>query len=316
MAINVAVIGVGYLGRFHAEKYALMRDWVNLLYVCDIDEARGSAIAQDTGAAYVRDYRDIIGKVDAVSIVVPTQYHFEIARQFLENGVHCLVEKPITVRLWEAEALIELSEANGCILQVGHLERFNPAILFIEEHIDFPLFIEAHRLSGFKERALDVDVILDLMIHDIDLALSFVRSPVSEIRAVGVPVLTGKIDIANVRIIFENSCTANLTASRISLTPMRRIRIFQPGLYLSGDCMEQENLIVRADLRRPVKEAIIPKTIRHERADMLMEELRHFIRCIRRNTAPKVSGKDGLNALKVAHDIKAEIEERLKGGVM
>ncbi len=308
--MKVGVIGVGYLGRFHAQKYASMQD-VELLYVCDISEKRGEEVAKETGSHFIKDYKEMASEVDAVSIVVPTNQHFEIAKYFLEAGVHCLVEKPITVHLFEAEALIEIAKEKGCILQVGHLERFNPAIRFLEDHVEKPLFIEAHRLSGFKERALDVDVILDLMIHDIDLTLAFVNSEIKEIRAVGVPVLSPKIDIANARIMFENGCNANLTASRISLQTMRRIRIFQPGLYLSADCLEQSNLMVTADLERPLTEAIIPRPISHERSDILMDELIHFVDCIKNGVKPKVAGEDGLKALEVAQQIKAKIQEGL-----
>lgn len=309
--LRVAVIGVGYLGRFHAEKYAQM-EGVVLRYVVDVDETRGRQVGEEVGATFLRDYREIKDDIDAVSIVVPTQYHFEVASFFLEKGVHCLVEKPITVHIEDAKRLIELAEEQGLVLQVGHLERFNPAILFLEEHVREPLFIEAHRLSGFKERALDVDVILDLMIHDIDLTLAFVDSDIEEIRAVGVPVLSDKVDIANARIMFENGCNANLTASRISLQSMRRMRIFQPGLYLSADCFEQKNLMVKADIGKPGGlGAIVPTPVSHEKRDILFDELKDFVACILEGRAPKVDGRAGLKALSVAQDIKEEIEKRL-----
>ncbi len=308
--LRVAVIGVGYLGRFHAEKYARMES-IELKYVVDVDESRGRGVGDEVGATFLSDFREIESDVDAVSIVVPTQHHFEVASFFLERGVHCLVEKPITVRLDEAKRLIELADKKGLVLQVGHLERFNPAILFLEKHVREPLFIEAHRLSGFKERALDVDVILDLMIHDIDLTLSFVDSKIEEIRAVGVPVLTNKVDIANARIMFENGCNANLTASRISLQSMRRMRIFQPGLYLSADCLEQKNLMVEANPGQKGLGSIVPTPVTHEKRDILFDELEDFVGCVREGRPPKVDGIAGLKALSVAQDIKEDIAKRL-----
>jgi len=306
--LKVAVIGVGYLGRFHAQKYARM-EGVELSYVCDLSEERARDSAKETGAKYVTNFQEIVDRIHAASVVVPTNMHHSIAKVLLENGVHCLVEKPITTTLEEAKELIDIADKKGCILQVGHLERYNPAIRFMEKRVKAPLFIEAHRLSPFKERALDVDVVLDLMIHDIDLVLSFVQSSIKEIRAVGVPVLSPRVDIASARITFKNGCNANLTASRISLQEMRRIRLFQPGMYISADCLEQRNLIVTADLKRPLHEAITPMPVAHERADILMEELSDFIQCIREKRGPKVSGEDGLMALEVAQNITRAIQE-------
>lgn len=308
--IRVGVIGVGYLGRYHAQKYAQMED-VELVAVVDVSEERARSVAREVGTRPYTDFRDVVDDVDAVSIVVPTKYHYDIAKFFLEKGVHALVEKPITEHLHQARELIDISRRKGLVLQVGHLERFNPAIGFLEEHLQEPLFIEAHRLSGFKERALDVDVILDLMIHDIDLTLAFVASEIEEIRAVGVPVLSNKVDIANARIMFRNGCNANLTASRISLQSMRRMRVFQPGLYLSADCLEQKNLMVTADPSRPGFQAIVPTPVSHEKRDILMEELKCFVACVKAQRPPKVDGEAAYMALKVAQAIKDEIRSRL-----
>ena len=308
--IRVAVIGVGYLGRFHAQKYAAMPG-VELVGVVDSRFGRAREVAGEIGVRAYSDFSEVMGKIDAASVVVPTVYHRKVAGALLSGGIHCLVEKPITASLEEADELIGLAKDKGLVLQVGHIERFNPAVKVLEQKVRRPLFIEAHRLGGFKGRATDVDVVLDLMIHDIDITLAILRSPVREIRAAGVPVLTPWVDIANARIIFENGCTANLTASRISLNSMRRIRVFQPGTYISADCLERKNLIVRRVPGADPKDAIVPESIDHGPVDMLFDELEAFIVSVRDRTPPKVTGEAGRAALGLALEINSQIAKGL-----
>lgn len=309
--MKVAVIGTGYLGRFHAQKYAKMQG-VELVGVVDIDRQRAEKVAQEVGSTPYTDYKELLDKIDAASIVVPTTLHYKVAKDLLNSNIDIMLEKPMTTTTEEAKELIDICEKRGLIMQVGHLERYNPAIITLEERVTNPVFIEAHRLSGFKSRAIDVDVVLDLMIHDIDIVLSIVKSGVKEIRAAGVPVLTPRIDIANVRIIFENGCTANLTASRISLTDLRRVRVFQPGCYISADCTEKNNLIVVADkASTDFHSSIRPEFIRHENKDILEAELSDFIKNVINRKRPKVDGIAGMKALSLALEINKAIEESL-----
>ena len=308
--IRTAVIGVGYLGRFHAQKYAQMEK-VDLVGVVDISPERAQDVSREVGTGAYTDIHEILGKIDAASVVVPTIHHHEVAKILLSRGIHCMLEKPISTTLEEADELISLAKEQSLILQVGHLERFNPAIKVLEAKVKRPLFIEAHRLSGFKDRATDVDVVLDLMIHDLEIVLALVHSPLKEIRAVGVPVLTPKVDIANTRLIFENGCTANLTASRISLQDMRRIRVFQPGAYISADCAERKSLVVTRDLSAGPMAAIRPEFKTHDGTDMLYDELESFVRAVQGLEKPKVTGESGRRALKLAMDINAQIMQGL-----
>ncbi|MBW2163773.1 MAG: Gfo/Idh/MocA family oxidoreductase [Deltaproteobacteria bacterium] len=308
--MRTAVIGVGYLGRFHAQKYAQM-EGVDLVGVVDISPERAQDVAKEVGTDAYTDIHEIAEKIDAASVVVPTIHHHEVAKILFSRGIHCMLEKPISTTVEEADELISLAKEQGLILQVGHLERFNPAIKVLEAKVAHPLFIEAHRLSGFKDRATDVDVVLDLMIHDLEIILALVHSPLKEIRAVGVPVLTPKVDIANTRLIFENGCTANLTASRISLQDMRRIRVFQPGAYISADCAERKSLVVTRDLSAGPMAAIRPEFKTHEGTDMLYDELESFVRAVQGLEKPKVTGESGRRALKLALDINARIMQGL-----
>lgn len=311
--IRVGVIGVGYLGKFHAEKYARM-DGVKLAGVVDTNPERAESIAKRLGTESFADYRDLIKEVDAVSVVVPTHLHFSISRDFLENNVNVLIEKPITETLEEANALIKIADSHGSIIQVGHLERFNPAVIALREVVDRPLFIESHRLSVFKERGTEVDVVLDLMIHDIDIILNFVRSKLNGIHAAGVPVISSRVDVANVRLVFENGCVANITASRISLKNMRKIRIFQKDAYVSVDYANNEITIIRQDgkgTELPIPGMSLQRTS-FEEADSLESELEAFVRSVRNREAPVVSGRDGRNALRVALSIMDQIEETNK----
>lgn len=308
-AVKVGVVGIGYLGKFHAEKYAHLPE-AELVGVVDsnLDRAREAA-ARFQVPAY-DDYRMLLGTAQAVSIVVPTPLHYEIAREFLQRGVDVLLEKPMTTTLAQADDLIAIARAQGLILQVGHLERFNAALLAIKDVVKKPLFIESHRIAPFKERGIEVDVILDLMIHDIDIILTLVNAPVTAIHAVGVPVLTSTTDIANVRLQFATGCIANVTASRISAKEMRKIRIFQNDAYLSIDFAAQEVDVFRK-ISNPDAEGIPNITYENidiEQGDSLAQEIKAFLHAVRDRQQPEVPGEAGRNALKVALEIVEQIK--------
>lgn len=310
--IKTGVIGVGYLGRFHAQKYAAMAN-VDLVGVADTDPMRAQLVAEECSTQAYSDYRELLPLVDAVSIAVPTLFHHQVARDCLQQSVDIMVEKPITTTLEEADDLIDLARREQRILQVGHLERFNPAVLALQPQLTHPLFIEAHRLGIFKERGTDVDVVLDLMIHDIDIILSIVRADIETIVTAGAPVITPLTDIANARIIFTNGCTANITVSRISLESMRRMRIFQPGRYLSVDFGKKEVMTVQLKPgdqgSHPVPD--IEKSSFPDQ-DALELELRDFIRCVHDRSQPAVSGEEGRRALDVALQVVAQINANRK----
>lgn len=299
--LKCAVVGTGYLGKFHAEKYARLPD-CELAAVVDIDPQAAATVAEKHGARALADYRDLLGQVDAVSIVVPTSLHHKVAKDFLSAGSHVLVEKPITVTLEEADELIAIARQNHLVLQVGHLERFNPAVLGLGELHEKPLFIEAHRLSPFNPRANDVSVVLDLMIHDIDIILALVDSEVERIEASGTPVLTQDTDIANARLAFKNGCVANVTASRISMKTERKMRLFRPQSYVSIDFQNR----VLSEYRTGEKEMFpgIPEIVKEESvfesSDALLAEIQHFVRCIRDGEPPLVPGEAGRRALATA----------------
>ena len=308
--IRIGVIGVGYLGKFHAQKYARMKD-VKLAGVADIVSERAQSVAKGLETESFADYRDLMGKVDAVSVVVPTPLHFAISRDFLENNVDILVEKPIAETLEEADALIEMADSRGSIIQVGHLERFNPAVVALRNVVSRPLFIESHRLSIFNERGTEVDVVLDLMIHDIDIILSLVKSELKSIQAAGVPVVSSRVDIANARLVFENGCVANVTASRISMKNMRKIRMFQKDTYVSVDYADQSITIIRKDGQGsslPIPGMSMERSS-FEKADSLQSELGAFVESVKSRQAPLVSARDGRNALCVALGVIEQIEE-------
>ena len=307
--IKVGVIGVGYLGSFHAQKYAAMEN-VELVGVADIDPARASAVAQECSTQAYTSYEKLLEHVEAVSIAVPTVYHHQVATVCLKGGKDILVEKPITATLDEADDLISLAEKSGSILQVGHLEQFNPAVMAMKPMLTHPLFIEAHRISTFKNRGTDVDVVLDLMIHDIDIILSIVKSPIKTIHTVGTPVITKLTDIANARIIFENGCTANVTVSRISMDNIRRMRIFQPGTYLSVDFIKKEVMSVRLQ-KNSSMDFPIPdiKKQGFEEQDILELELSDFVSNVRNRTRPLISGTEGRRALDIALQVVKQINE-------
>jgi predicted dehydrogenase len=299
------VIGAGYLGRFHAQKYAALEE-CRLHAVVDTDAARARELAESVGAAAATDYRAVLADVDVASIVVPTEIHHEVARACLDAGVHILVEKPVTRTVEEAAELVELAARKGLVFQVGHLERFNPAILAVRDQITRPLFVESDRLAIFKPRGIDVNVVLDLMIHDIDLILSFVRSDITAVRASGFPVLTPAVDIANARIEFADGCVADVSASRVSQTSLRKLRIFQPDQYISIDCEKFHVRSVRKEgsgLGPGGMPQIASQEQQFEKADPLMAEIRAFAHAVRTRTDPPVTGADGKRALEVALEV-------------
>ena len=310
--LKVAVVGVGHLGKWHADKYAAASD-CELVAVVDNNTANAREVAQKHGVEVYSNYRDIIPLVDAISLVVPTSLHYKIAREFLEAGIHCLIEKPITESIAEAEKLIEIARKQDLVLQVGHIERFNSVMIGIEEHLDKPQFIESTRLAPFTTRATDVSVILDLMIHDIDIILDLIGSPVRQISASGISVLSDTVDIANARIEFENHCVANVTASRISRKRERKLRIFQKDTYMSADFQDKMLAINRkgeTDNEAGFKD-ISHSELHFEDNDALNLEILDFINAIATGGKPKVSGEDGKRALETAIAITSQIAESL-----
>jgi predicted dehydrogenase len=304
--ITSAVVGVGYLGRFHAEKYASSAK-ATLIGVVDIDEARATEIAASVGVEAFTDYRELFGRVRCVSIAVPTGFHYRVARDFIDAGIDVLVEKPLTADITEARELVRAAKANNVLLQVGHLERFNPAIRRLEGVIKDPKFVECHRLAPFVERGTDVDVVLDLMIHDIDVIASLVRAPVERVEAVGVPVLTDKPDIANARIKFANGCIANVTSSRVSLKRERKIRFFQPDAYISIDYDQRKAQI----FYKPAPGAgwldIRHETVEIKEGDALADEIESFLDCVGSRNLPLVGGAEALRALEIASTISSQL---------
>lgn len=300
--IRTAVIGTGYLGRFHADKYASI-EGSRLVAVVDVDAERARAVGERHGVEALSDYRALEGRVDAVSVVVPTPLHFAISDFFLRRGVHVLVEKPMTATVNEAERLIRTARANGCVLQVGHLERFNPAILAVHDRVRNPVFIEAHRIAPFQPRGTDVNVVLDLMIHDIDIILSIVDAPITRIDTVGVPVLTPEVDIANARLEFSNGCVANVTASRVSNKTERKMRVFAADTYVSIDFQQKS-----VTTRRRKSSGIEAESLRHEDGDALRAQIESFLDVIRRGATPLVTGADGKRALETALAISAQLQ--------
>jgi len=302
---KVAVIGVGHLGKQHARLYSEL-DGVELSGVVDILEPRATEIAQLYKTTAYTDYRDLFGRVDAVSLAVPTVDHARIGVDLLQHGIDVLVEKPISSTAQEARALIDVAEKNNRVLQVGHVERFNPVVTLACEAATRPQFFEIHRLAAFSPRSLDIDVVLDLMIHDIDIVLSLVRAPVKEVRAVGIPVLSTRADIANARVEFEDGCVANFTASRVSFEKVRKLRFFQPHDYISVDYASQTGTMVSLRMGRVIERKLEPPT-----QEPLKIELAAFADCVRTRRAPAVSGEAGLRALELATRINTAIAERL-----
>lgn len=310
--IRCAVIGVGYLGRFHAQKYKLIPD-AELIGVCDLNQKASESVSQELDVAAFTHYHDLFGKVDAVSIAATTNKHFNIAKECLQQGIHVLIEKPITETLEQADELIHLAKKHQVKLQVGHLERFNSARIAVNEYLETPLFIESQRLAPFNPRGADVNVILDLMIHDIDIIQNMVKSPITSIIAQGTPILTQAIDIANARITFANHCIANITASRVSFKTERKTRIFQNNSYISIDYQNKQFAVFKKgdgelfpgipDITQEIKE--------FEKGDALLEEIKAFISCIEKDSVPLVTGEEGRDALKTAQEITTLINNNL-----
>lgn len=303
--LRMAVVGTGYLGRFHAQKYQQI-DECDLLAICDVDENRANEIAGELSTKAITNHLELIGLVDAVSIASPTRTHFAVAKDLLKAGIHVLVEKPMTVTVAEAEELIDVARAKSCVLQVGHLERFNPALLSVADQIKTPIFIESHRLAPFTLRGADVNVVLDLMIHDIDIILNLVDAEVTAIHANGSPVVSNATDIANARIEFSNGCVANVTASRVSGKVERRMRFFQKDTYVAVDFQENTSRICRVDRDQPDTDGIPAINCVDEnlaKGDAIRAEIDAFIDAINNGTRPLVSGEDGLRALKTAIEI-------------
>ena len=310
--VRVAVVGAGHLGRFHAQKFSQIPE-CQLIAISDSSAERGKTVGEELKVQNVTNYKELIGKVDAVTIATPTLTHFEVARFFFENGGHVHVEKPMTATVKEAEALCALAEARGLILQVGHVERFNPALIAAKKKLEVPLFIECHRLAPFKPRGVDVDVVLDLMIHDLDVILSLVKSPVKSVSAIGTPVLTKTVDIANARIEFESKAIANVTASRVSLTATRKFRVFQQKQYLSIDFGSGEvNLTTKTgDWKEGAEPPLEFEAWNLEKGDAIMAEDTAFIHAVMKTGPCYVTGRDGLQALLVAEMIREDIRQRL-----
>ncbi len=305
-ALRAAVVGVGYLGAFHADKYASMRD-VDLVAVVDADVERARAVASRCRTQALTDYRALFDRVDCVSLAVPSPLHFGLARDLVLHDIDVLVEKPLTTSVAEGRALVAAAEQRGRILQVGHLERFNPAIRALAGVVTRPRFIECHRLAPFTERGTDVDVILDLMIHDLDVILSLVQAEVQSVEAVGVPVLSERADIANARLRFASGCIANITASRVALKRERKIRIFQADTYVSVDYGEKHVRVCRRIISDGTPTIAVEEHALGE-GDALFDEIEHFAHAVQTRERPLVDGRTALRALEVAELIRSSLE--------
>ncbi|MBN1900148.1 Gfo/Idh/MocA family oxidoreductase [Candidatus Sumerlaeota bacterium] len=314
--IRIGVIGTGHLGGFHARILSRMKS-CELVGIADTDPKIAARIAKECKTRAFYDHHDLLDRVDAVSIAVPTISHYSVARDFLNKGIHAFIEKPITNTVEEADELINLARMKSLILQVGHIEHFNPAILKLKDIVDHPMFVECHRLGPFLPRVKDIGVIHDLMIHDIDIIMRIVNSPIESFDAVGVPILTDKEDIANVRIRFQSGCTANVTVSRVTPKPMRKIRIFQKDTYISIDYRDQSMEIYRKVLVENPKSGEVParilrNKIRLKAKNQLELELTHFLDCIEKNKEPLVTGEQAREALDFIIRISNQIKDKLK----
>jgi predicted dehydrogenase len=311
--MRTAVIGVGYLGRFHAQKYAALPN-SQLVGVADPAPASRAALQALIDVPAHADYRELLGRVDAVSIVTPTPLHFAVAKEFLEAGAHVLVEKPMTATVEEGQELIDAARRAGRVLQVGHLERFNAAVQAVQPILGVPRFIESARLAPFKRRGTEVDVVLDLMIHDIDLILSIVRSPVVAVDAIGSSVFSKEIDIANARLRFANGCVANATASRVSLKTERRLRLFQDDAYVSVDLHQKVLTVIRkgSGLGEDGMPQVAIEESNYDQGDALNAEIEAFLHAAETGGAPPVSGEDGLLALRTAVDITLQVASSMR----
>ena len=300
--VKVGIIGVGYLGIQHARIISYLEE-AELRAVADIDFKKALEIGNRHGVKYFQNYEDMLDEIDAGIVSTPTSEHFQISMNLLKNGKHVLVEKPITETIEQAEQLVDLARKNGLILQVGHLERFNPAVEAVENMISEPKFIEVQRLGSVSARSLDVDVVLDLMIHDLDIILALIKDEVGVIRSSGIHVLSEKIDIANARLEFKSGCVATLTASRVHQGKVRKLRIFEPTSYYSIDYIDQEVKVFPLSGRQTDI-----KTLKIKKEEPLKKELENFLRCQAEGRPGKVSGEEGLRALRLAYDVLKEIE--------
>ncbi|HQG65605.1 MAG TPA: Gfo/Idh/MocA family oxidoreductase [Smithella sp.] len=311
--IKIGVVGIGHLGNYHLQKYQKLES-CEIAAVADISVEKARKAAEIYQCQVLDDFHGMMGKVDAVSIAVPTVDHYRVAKDFLRAGVDVLIEKPICTTLEEVDELIGLARAKKLILQVGFVERFNPAIMALGKLVQKPLFIESHRLHPFFERGIDVDVILDLMIHDLDIITEFVNAPVTGVEAVGVPILSDKIDIANARISFASGCTANITASRISAKTMQKIRFFSPEGYHSIDCQKREILSLSKVKNETGGQQIVQNNVEVGSHDPLEEEIRSFVNSVITRSQPAVSGEDARKSLALAVDILRKIEKSVAAG--
>lgn len=306
--LRVGVVGVGYLGSIHAAIYARMPN-VELVSVCDVDRDRAAEIAAKSNCQACTDYTQLVGQVDAVSIVVPTSLHRSVAEPFLNAGTHMLLEKPVASTVDDAQAIVDCAARSGAILQIGHIERFNAGVMELAARVRNPRFIEVHRLGVFVERATDVDVITDLMIHDIDIVLTLVKSAITRVSAVGSTVVTDHVDIANARLEFENGAVANVTASRVSAKKFRRIRVFCPDQYIGLDFDQQKLDVVTTreasgDARFP---EIVTDQVEVQKQPPLDAELDHFVKTVQTGSKPLVSGEEGVEALRVAMNVHSTL---------
>jgi len=311
--IKVGVVGVGYFGQFHAEKYAKVEE-TELVGVVDTDASRAKEVAKRYRTQPFQHHTDLFNKVQVVSVAVPTPLHHPIAKDFFLHGIDVLLEKPISNTLEEADELIGLAESRDLIFQIGHLERFNGALSGIEGRVGHPRLIESHRVGPFSGRGAEVDVVLDLMIHDLDIILTLVKSGVKSLQAVGIPILTPYPDIANARIEFDNGCVASLTASRVSKEKVRKTRVFQPKGILSIDYLFQR--LSLSEKKGPLEEGNVPEMVTEEipvkKIDLLEAEIRSFLQSVRNRKPARVSGLDGKRALELALQIIQKIDEHNK----
>lgn len=310
--LRCAVVGVGHLGRFHAQKYQAL-ETAKLSCLVDESSERLAEMEKEFGVKGIQDFHELVGKVDAVTIAASTPAHYKIAKFLLENKIHVNVEKPLTTTSTEGEELCNIAKEHSLVLQVGHVERFNPALISAQKKLKEPLFIECHRLAPFKPRSMDVTVVHDLMIHDLDVILSLVKSKPVSVSAIGSPVLTKVPDIANARIEFENGCVANVTCSRVSQRSERKFRVFQPNQYLSIDFGSGEvNLLTKTGELVGEDLPLEADAWSLDKGDALLDETRSFVESVREQKRPVVSGEDGLIALKLAEQVLADIDQRLK----
>ena len=310
--IKVAVVGIGKLGRHHARIYSELKN-VDLVGIVDIDKKKAQRLAKEYKTNQYYDYRELLGRIDAVNIVVPTEYHYNIARDFLISGCNVFIEKPITPTLPEAEGLLKIASQKNLILQVGHIERFNVAVQEAQKYIKSPQYIEAYRLGPFDPRTTGVGVVLDLMIHDIDIVLSLVKSPIKYIDAIGMPILTNHEDLATAHINFENGCIANITASRVTKDKLRKIRVFQNNIYISLDYWSQSlKVLQKKEGVKTIKSMrdIVIRRPSLKRGEPLKGELQDFIDCVQAGKKPLVPGEHGRDALEVALEVLNKIRER------